>query len=142
MQQPAVGRVMSAVMATPSRQQSIASVQPIGSQRQAAPGGMPLQNFNNDLFSSIEGLRVKREGLRRQIARDEEDKAKLQKELQVLQERLSHLGHSTDKKAKARQEYDKTIQDTEAAYMKILESAQTLLHVLKRETNSLGGDSK
>ena len=48
----------------------------------------------------------------------------------------------------ARNEYDKTIQETEArsarchvatltfeaAYMKILESSQTLLHVLKRET--------
>lgn len=33
----------------------------------------------------------------------------------------------------ARNEYDKTIQETEAAYMKILESSQTLLHVLKRE---------
>ena len=33
--------------------------------------------------------------------------------------------------------YDKTIQETEAAYMKILESSQTLLHVLKRETVNL-----
>lgn len=35
------------------------------------------------------------------------------------------------------QEYDRTVQETEAAYMKILESSQTLLHVLKRETVSL-----
>merc|ERR1719401_443611 len=122
-------------MATPMRQPS--------QQLQQAPApmaapGMQLQNFNSDLFSSIEGLRVKREELRRQIARDEEDQAKMHKEMQVLQERLSHLGQSTEKKAKARQEYDKTIQDTEAAYMKILESSQTLLHVLKRETNNLG----
>jgi hypothetical protein len=33
--------------------------------------------------------------------------------------------------------YDKTVQETEAAYMKILESSQTLLHVLKRETVNL-----
>merc|ERR1719229_1650369 len=107
----------------------------------AAPG-MQLQNFNHDLFSSIEGLRVKREELRRQIASVEDQKAKIQKELQMFQERLSQLGHSTEKKAKARQEYDKTIQDTEAAYMKILESSQTLLHVLKRETSHLGSDGK
>ena len=37
----------------------------------------------------------------------------------------------------ARNEYDKTIQETEAAYMKILESSQTHLHVLKRETVNL-----
>ena len=30
-------------------------------------------------------------------------------------------------------EYDKVIQETEAAYLKILESSQTLLTVLKRE---------
>ena len=37
------------------------------------------------------------------------------------------------RKTTARNEYDKTIQETEAAYMKILESSQTLMHVLKRE---------
>jgi hypothetical protein len=31
-------------------------------------------------------------------------------------------------------EYDKVIEETEAAYLKILESSQTLLHVLKRES--------
>ena len=34
----------------------------------------------------------------------------------------------------SRNEYDKTIQETEAAYLKILESSQTLLTVLKRES--------
>jgi Sjoegren syndrome nuclear autoantigen 1 len=33
-----------------------------------------------------------------------------------------------------RNEYDKVIQETEAAYLKILESSQTLLTVLKRES--------
>ncbi len=37
----------------------------------------------------------------------------------------------------SRNEYDKTIMETEAAYMKILESSQTLLHVLKRESVNL-----
>lgn len=40
-------------------------------------------------------------------------------------------------KVAARNDYDSTIQETEAAYMKILESSQTLLHVLKRETVNL-----
>jgi len=40
-------------------------------------------------------------------------------------------------KTAARNDYDKTIQETEAAYMKILESSQTLLKVLKRESHSL-----
>ena len=37
----------------------------------------------------------------------------------------------------ARVEFDQTIQETEAAYMKILESSQTLLGVLKRESSTL-----
>ena len=37
----------------------------------------------------------------------------------------------------ARNEFDQTIQETEAAYMKILESSQTLLTVLKREATTL-----
>ena len=41
------------------------------------------------------------------------------------------------RKVQARNEYDRTIQETEGAYMKILESSQTLLQVLKRETVSL-----
>ena len=36
-----------------------------------------------------------------------------------------------------RTEYDKTITETEAAYSKIMESSQTLLHVLKRESVNL-----
>ncbi|KAH3806551.1 hypothetical protein DPMN_134874 [Dreissena polymorpha] len=37
----------------------------------------------------------------------------------------------------SRNEFDKTIAETEGAYMKILESSQTLLNVLKRESQSL-----
>ena len=37
----------------------------------------------------------------------------------------------------SRNEYDKTISETEAAYLKIMESSQTLLTVLKRETVTL-----
>ncbi|CAF3262547.1 unnamed protein product, partial [Rotaria sp. Silwood2] len=41
------------------------------------------------------------------------------------------------KKITARTEFGRTISETEAAYMKILESSQTLLNVLKRESHSL-----
>ena len=36
-----------------------------------------------------------------------------------------------------RDSYDKTIAESENAYVKILESSQTLLHVLKREGTTL-----
>ena len=96
-----------------------------------------MQNYNNEPVKSIEDLREKREELNRQIIKEEEDKAKLQKETSVLTDRLQKLNESLMRKTQARNEYDKTIQETEAAYMKILESSQTLLHVLKRETVNL-----
>jgi Sjoegren syndrome nuclear autoantigen 1 len=47
------------------------------------------------------------------------------------------VNDSLVRKTQARNEYDKTIQETEAAYMKILESSQTLMHVLKREATNM-----
>src|SRR5690242_20653844 len=51
--------------------------------------------------------------------------------------KLSSLNESLTAKQAARADYDTTIQETEAAYHKILESSQTLLHVLKREAINL-----
>ena len=47
--------------------------------------------------------------------------------------RLQEINESLNKKYSTRQDYDKTIGETENAFMKILESSQTLLHVLKKE---------
>ena len=55
----------------------------------------------------------------------------------MLSKRLTTLNESIARKLAARNDYDKTIQETEAAYLKILESSQTLLTVLKRETEGL-----
>eukprot|EP01036_Dinobryon_divergens_P029436 gene29436-38530_t len=99
--------------------------------------GASLQNYNNELVKCIEDLREKREEINRQILHDEEEKAKIQRDLSVLTDRLSKINESLARKVQARNEYDRTIQETEGAYMKILESSQTLLQVLKRETVSL-----
>jgi len=97
-----------------------------------------LQNYNNELVKCIEDLREKREEINRSILKDEEEKAKIQKDLSILTDRLSKVNESLAKRVAARSEYEHTIQETEAAYMKILESSQTLLHVLKRESQQLG----
>eukprot|EP00304_Pavlova_gyrans_P016378 CAMPEP_0206033128 /NCGR_PEP_ID=MMETSP1466-20131121/422_1 /ASSEMBLY_ACC=CAM_ASM_001126 /TAXON_ID=44452 /ORGANISM="Pavlova gyrans, Strain CCMP608" /LENGTH=205 /DNA_ID=CAMNT_0053407295 /DNA_START=44 /DNA_END=662 /DNA_ORIENTATION=- len=102
-----------------------------------AQQGATLQNYNNDLVRCIEDLREKREEVNRAIASDEEEKAKIQNDLRILTERLSRLNDGLARKISSRNEYDRTIQETEAAYQKILESSQTLLHVLKRESVNL-----
>eukprot|EP00939_MAST-03C_sp_MAST-3C-sp1_P004923 g4923.t1 len=93
--------------------------------------------MSSKLVKCIEDLREKREEVNRQILKEEEEKAKIQKDLSILTDRLQKLNENLTRKQQARNEYDKTIQETEAAYMKILESSQTLLHVLKRESVNL-----
>mmetsp|Transcript_28310 Transcript_28310/g.37788 ORF Transcript_28310/g.37788 Transcript_28310/m.37788 type:complete len:112 (+) Transcript_28310:70-405(+) len=102
-----------------------------------AKQGTTLQSYNNELVKCIEDLREKREEVNRQILREEEEKAKIQRELSRLTERLSKLNEGLQRKLQARAEFDQTIAETEAAYLKILESSQTLLSVLKRESASL-----
>merc|ERR1719220_2233669 len=96
--------------------------------------GSSLQSYNTELVKCIDDLREKREAVNKQVVREEKEKQNVQKELAGLTEKLHRLNESISQKVKARADYDKTIQETEAAYMKILESSQTLLHVLKRET--------
>merc|ERR1712070_758394 len=99
--------------------------------------GSTLQNYDNELVGCIEELREKREELNKSIAADEEEKAKIQNDLRILTERLSRINDNLARKIASRTEYDKTITETEGAYQKILESSQTLLHVLKRESVNL-----
>ena len=67
----------------------------------------------------------------------EEEKAKIQSDLAVLNKRIAQLNDSITRKLSSRNEYERTIQETEAAYLKILEGSQTLLTVLKLESDSL-----
>lgn len=111
----------------------------------------------------IEDLCTKRDDLQRQIMIEEEEKHKLQNDIRVLSEKLAKINESLAKKISARNEFDKTIAETEAAYMKvykpiellnlsyndvylfllkILESSQTLLNVLKRESHTLKNKSE
>ncbi|BFZ20410.1 hypothetical protein BsWGS_23449 [Bradybaena similaris] len=99
--------------------------------------GAALQSYNNELVKCIEELCSKRDEIHRSILQEEEEKQKLQNDIRVLTEKLAKVNESLAKKMASRSEFDKTIAETEAAYMKILESSQTLLSVLKRESQSL-----
>ena len=69
----------------------------------------------------IEELCSKRDELHRQILEEEEEKRKIQNDLRILTERLSKVNESLSKKTASRNEFDKTIAETEAAYMKVCE---------------------
>ncbi|XP_068104762.1 microtubule nucleation factor SSNA1 [Hyperolius riggenbachi] len=99
--------------------------------------GAALQTYNNELVKCIEDLCSKRDELNRQIQHEEDEKNKLQNDIRILTEKLSKVNESLARKMASRNEFDKTIAETQAAYMKILESSQTLLNVLKREAGNL-----
>uniref|UniRef100_A0A3B3DQG2 Sjogren syndrome nuclear autoantigen 1 n=1 Tax=Oryzias melastigma TaxID=30732 RepID=A0A3B3DQG2_ORYME len=85
----------------------------------------------------IEDLYSKREELNRQIKLEEEEKERLQHDIQILSEKLSKVEKSLAQRLAARATFDRTIGETEAAYTKILESSQSLLSVLKQEAGNL-----
>lgn len=99
--------------------------------------GATLQTYNNELVKCIEDLCAKRDELHKQILLEDEEKMKIQNDISILTERLARINESLARKIQMRNDFDKTIAETEGAYNKILESSQTLLHVLKRETGNL-----
>ena len=104
--------------------------------------GASLQNYNNQLVSCLEDLKEQRSILEKQIQEELSEKSKIERDIAILTEKLTRINgkiqlENLNKKIIARNDYDKAIQETEGAYIKILESSQTLLHVLKRESLNL-----
>ncbi|XP_024392310.1 microtubule nucleation factor SSNA1 [Physcomitrium patens] len=96
--------------------------------------GAALQNYNTELIHRIEELREKRDEIKKILQVEEEEKNNIQKDLVILTKRLAEIDDSLLRKYAYTNEYDKTIHEVEAAYSKILESSQALLHVLKSDT--------
>jgi Sjoegren syndrome nuclear autoantigen 1 len=65
-------------------------------------------------------LKEKREEVNRTILKDEEERDKIQNDIRILSERLSRIEESLARKYASRNEYDKTIKETEVAYLKVL----------------------
>lgn len=75
----------------------------------AAPPGPP----------GIEELCQKREELCRQIQEEEDEKQRLQNEVRQLTEKLARVNENLARKIASRNEFDRTIAETEAAYLKV-----------------------
>lgn len=99
--------------------------------------GAALQTYNQELVKCLEEMKLRRTELQAQIESQEEEKNNLQKEIERMSCKLTRLNDSLAKRIAVRNEYDKTIADTETAYMKILESSQLLLKMIKREAMCL-----
>ncbi|XP_035742985.1 Sjoegren syndrome nuclear autoantigen 1 homolog isoform X1 [Vespa mandarinia] len=106
--------------------------------------GAALQTYNQELvkfflklFQGLEEMKLRRAELQTQIEAQEEEKNNLQREIEKMSHKLTRLNDSLAKRVAVRNEYDRTIADTETAYMKILESSQLLLNMIKREATNL-----
>ncbi|KAI5061202.1 hypothetical protein GOP47_0023707 [Adiantum capillus-veneris] len=99
----------------------------------SAPGG-ELEDYTMELIQRIDELREKRDEITKMLQNEEEEKMSIQKDLVILTKRLAEIDESLSRKYAYINDYDKTIEDVEAAYGKILESSQALLHVLKSES--------
>uniref|UniRef100_K7F1X4 Sjogren syndrome nuclear autoantigen 1 n=1 Tax=Pelodiscus sinensis TaxID=13735 RepID=K7F1X4_PELSI len=99
--------------------------------------GAVLQGYNNELVKYMEDLCLQREELNKQIQEAEVEKNKLQHEIQILNEQLECVCETLTQKTASRNELDKILAETEAAYMKILDSSRMLLNVLKKEVGNL-----
>ncbi|XP_011691025.1 PREDICTED: Sjoegren syndrome nuclear autoantigen 1 homolog isoform X1 [Wasmannia auropunctata] len=99
--------------------------------------GAALQTYNQELVKCLEEMKLRRSELQAQIESQDEEKNNLHREIEKMSCKLTQLNDSLAKRIAVRNEYDRTIADTEAAYVKILESSQLLLNMIKKEAVSL-----
>ena len=98
---------------------------------------MHLNNTNTELVKMMDTIVKQKTEIQELIDQEEEEKRQIEEQLKSLADRLENINSSLAKKYITRNDYDKTIMETQSAFNKILESSQTLLHVLKKEGQQL-----
>lgn len=93
--------------------------------------GAALQSYNNELVKCIDDLTNKLETLNHEIIQEENEKQKCNSDIRLLAERLSKITQSLAQKIQMRNEMNRTLKETQAAYDKILETSQSLLNNIK-----------
>ena len=73
-----------------------------------------------------------RDKLHVEILKETEDKAKIEKSIDTLTERLAALNKSIAVNRASMEEFDQLLKQTETAYMSIVDGTSTLLNVLTR----------
>ena len=102
-----------------------------------AKQGAAMQTYNNELVKCLDELGRRRSALQAEIEAEQEQQARLNAQMDDLRRRLDAVNESLAAKTEKRDGYDRTIAETEKAFMQILESSQVLLSVVKRDTKAL-----
>ncbi|KER29660.1 hypothetical protein T265_03767 [Opisthorchis viverrini] len=93
--------------------------------------GRILDIQNTELGERIEGLRRKRDSIQEAIIQQEEEKNKLQHDIRILADRLAQINEILCQKIMLRDSYDRLINESEFAYVKIIQSSYALLASLR-----------
>lgn len=75
--------------------------------------------FPLKLLTGLENMKLRRAELQTEIDTQEEEKTNLQREIEKMSYKLTRINDSLGKRICVRNEYDRTIADTESAYMKV-----------------------
>ncbi|XP_062447321.1 microtubule nucleation factor SSNA1-like [Rhea pennata] len=82
-----------------------------------------LEGLMKELGEGMAELRARRDELTRLIQGEEEERSRLQGEIWVLTEKLARTNESLARKVATRNDFDRTIAETEAAYGKPVKAA-------------------
>ena len=82
-----------------------------------------LNNTNTELVKMMDTIIGQKNEIQALIDQEEEEKRQIEEQMRALSERLETLNASLGKKYHTRNEYDKTINETQSAFNKILESS-------------------
>ena len=96
-----------------------------------------LQTSNESILEYIKQLQKKKRDGVEQISTDEEMLNEIHIKIEQLKAKAQVMKSSLAKKKVIIERYNKSIQETEAAYIKILENSKTLLSVIKNENQTV-----
>ena len=99
--------------------------------------GAVLQTYNTELVGCLEELCERRQGIQAEIDTEQDEKMQLEAERARIEERLHEVDAGLSTKLASRAEYDRIIAESEQAYLKILESSQLLVHLVKTKSQDL-----
>ena len=102
----------------------------------------PKPRFHNeDLFTMINDLKDKQDAVAKEIEIESAKRDDIQTKIDEEKKRLQHCECRLSKLHQSNEAYARMVNEAEAAYyMKIQESSETLMHVLKRESKSIQKD--
>ena len=82
-----------------------------------------MNNTNSELVKMMEGIVKQRDEIQDVINQEEDEKKAIDEQMRALKERLDDLNGSLSRKYTTRNDYQKTIDETQSAFNKILESS-------------------